>query len=122
MKLGGFANIFAVFDGQDEDAPRAERRKEARCDFLGRKIIIRQRRTLGIMHLRNLSRGGACGITDMPLQVGSLVFIEINRPHFYAAHVVWASSLRIGLALAKPLKPDVLERLHAQHLAKTKAA
>jgi hypothetical protein len=123
VKLSGLAsNILGVFEGRGKDVPRNERRRESRRDFLGRKIIIRQRRALGIMHLRNLSRGGACGITDMPLEIGSLVFVEINRPHFYAAEVVWASSLRIGLALVKPLKPDILERLHDEHLARTKAA
>ena len=122
MNLSGLANnILTAFARGGDDAPRADRRKEARADFLGRKIIIRQRRALGIMHLRNLSRGGACGITDMPLEVGSLVFVEIRRPHFYAAQVVWASNLRIGLALVRPLKADMVERLHAEHLARTQA-
>ena len=123
VKLSGLANgLLTAFARGGDDAPRSERRREGRSDFLGRKIIIRQRRALGIMHLRNLSRGGACGITDMPLEVGSLVFVEIRRPHFYAAEVVWASNLRIGLALVKPLKPDLLERLHAEHRVRTKAA
>ncbi len=123
MKLSGLANhFFAVLDARGEDSPGLERRKEGRHDFLGRKIILRQRRTLGIMHLRNLSRGGACGITDMPLEIGSLVFVELNRPHFYAAHVVWASSLRIGLSLARPLRPELLDRLQAEHARKKKAA
>ena len=122
LRLSGLANgIRAAFGEAGSDAPRAERRTEARRDFLGRKIIIRQRRVLGIMHLRNLSRGGACGITDMPVAIGSLVFVEIKRPHFYAAQVVWVSNFRIGLALVKPLKPDMLERLHNEHLARTNA-
>ena len=58
----------------------------------------------------------------MPVAIGSLVFVELNRPHFYAAEVVWASSLRIGLSLVKPLKPELLERLHADHLAGRKVA
>ena len=123
LRLSGLANgIRAAFGDGRSDAPRGERRTETRRDFLGRKIIIRQRRALGIMHLRNLSRGGACGITDMPLAIGSLVFVEIRRPHFYAAQVVWVSNFRIGLALVKPLKPDLLERLHHEHLTRPKAA
>lgn len=123
MKLSGLASgLIAAFDRPGKSAPRAERRKESRHDFLGRKIIIRQRRALGIMHLRNLSRGGVCGITDMPLEVGSLVFVELTRTHFYAAEVVWASNIRLGLALVKPLRMELLERLQAEHVAGTNAA
>jgi hypothetical protein len=119
VKLSGFANgILAVFAKGTDETPNGERRKEARRDFLGRKIVIRQRKALGIMHLRNLSRGGACGITDMPLEIGSLIFVEIRRPHFQAAEVVWANNLRIGLALVKPLRPELLERLHAEQVAR----
>jgi hypothetical protein len=122
LKLSGLASgIMSAFGGGTADAPVGERRKEGRREFLGRKVIIRQYRSLGIMHLRNLSRGGACGITDMPIEIGSLVFIELNRPHFYAAEVVWATNLRIGLALYKPLKPETFDRLHADHLKKAKA-
>ena len=75
MKLGGFANdILSAISGGTEDAP-SERRQEPRGQYLGRKIIIRQRKAIGIMHLRNISSHGACGITDMPLAVGSLVFL-----------------------------------------------
>lgn len=123
LKLSGLANsIMSAFGEGGADEPRVERRKEARSDFLGRKVIVRQYRALGIMHLRNLSRGGICGITDMPLELGSIVFVELNRPHFYAAEVIWATNLRVGLALYKPLKPEMLARLHADHLAKQKAA
>lgn len=123
LNLSELANsIRAVFTEGDSTAPAVDRRKEGRRDFLGRKVIVRQYRTLGIMHLRNVSRGGICGITDMPLAIGSIVFVELNRPHFYAAEVVWATNLRIGLSLYKPLKPDMLERLHVDHLAKKKTA
>jgi hypothetical protein len=118
VKLSELASgILAVFGEDDCRACPTDRRKEPRRDFLGRKIVIRQRRANGIMHLRNVSRGGLCGITDMPLAIGSLVFLELKRPHFYAAEVVWASNLRIGLALARPLRPEMLERLHADYLA-----
>ena len=122
LTLSGLANgIRAAFGEGGSDAPPVERRKEGRRDFLGRKVIVRQYRTLGIMHLRNVSRGGICGITDMPLAIGSIVFVELNRPHFYAAEVVWATNLRIGLSLYKPLKPEMLDRLHVDHVAKKKA-
>ena len=123
LKLSGLASsLRAAFTEGDSNARPVERRKETRRDFLGRKVIVRQYRTLGIMHLRNVSRGGICGLTDMPLAIGSIVFVELNRPHFYAAEVVWATNLRIGLSLYKPLKPEMLDRLHVDHLAKKKIA
>ena len=122
LKLSGLASsIRAVFTEGDGDARPVERRKENRREFLGRKVIVRQYRTLGIMHLRNVSRGGICGITDMPLAIGSIVFVELNRPHFHAAEVVWATNLRIGLALYKPLRPQTLERLQGEQQARIKA-
>jgi len=118
LKLSGLASsILTAFGEGGANAPVAERRSEMRNDFLGRKIVIRQYRAIGIMHLRNLSRGGACGLTDMPLAVGSLVFMELKRPHFHAARVVWASNLRIGLALVRPIRPEMLERLQVDHRA-----
>lgn len=112
MKLSGLANgIVSALTGGGDDAAVTERREEERSPYLGQKIIIKQRKALGIMHLRNISRTGASGITDMPLEIGSLVFLELKRPHFYAAEVIWANNLRIGLALAKPLKPEMLHRL-----------
>jgi hypothetical protein len=123
LRLSGLANgILAAFGDGGGEEPHEERRNEARQDFLGRKVILRQFRSLGIMHLRNLSRGGVCGLTDMPLEIGSIVFVEINRPHFYAARVVWATNLRIGLALYKPLKPETMSRLQAEQQAKAKSA
>jgi hypothetical protein len=112
VKLNGLANgILSALTGGEGDAGPPERREEPRSAYLGHKIIIRQRKALGIMHLRNISRTGASGITDMPLAIGSLVFLELKRPHFFAAEVIWANNLRIGLTLAKPLKPEMLERL-----------
>jgi hypothetical protein len=118
LKLSELANgIRAAFRQGGDETRRTERRGEKRRDCLGRKIIIRQRKVIGIMHLRNLSCGGSCGITDMPLAIGSLVFLEFRPPHFHAAEVVWASNLRIGLALVRPLRPEQLDSLHAEHLA-----
>ena len=71
------------------------------------------------MHLRNLSDGGAGGITDMPLAGGSQVFLELKSTSFLAAEVVWANNLRIGLSLVRPLRPDLLEQLHADHFAQS---
>ena len=95
-----------------ETSRDAERRREGRRAVPGRKVIVRQRKALGIMHLKNLSSRGGCGITDMPLAVGSLVFLELRKPHYFAAEVRWARSLSIGLEFFRPVRPEMIERFH----------
>lgn len=77
----------------------------------GCKVIVRQRKALGILHLKNLSSTGGCGITDMPLETGSLVFLQLKKLHYHAAEVRWTRNVSIGLEFFRPLKPAVLERL-----------
>lgn len=115
---GWASGWLSVIGGEaDDDADARDRRREFRRDFCGHKVIIRQRRNLGILHLKNVSSCGACGITDMPLAIGSMVFLELKKPHFYAAEVLWVRSLTIGLQLVRPVKSDMLEKLHTTYLA-----
>jgi hypothetical protein len=116
VKLLDWANDIrsAVGLGQDDASRTVERRREARRDVSGQKVILRQRKVLGIMHLKNLSTKGGCGFTDMPLAVGSLVFLELRKPHFWAAEVRWARSLSIGLEFFRPVRPEMLEKLNGQ--------
>jgi hypothetical protein len=101
----------AVGLGPDRVSRMIERRCEPRRDVGGRQVIVRQRTALGIMHLRNLSSKGGCGVTDLPLAVGSLVFLQLRKPYFWAAEVRWARSLSIGLEFLRPVRPDMLEKL-----------
>jgi hypothetical protein len=114
VKLLDWANDIrsAVGLGPNETPRGVERRREARRDVSGHKVIVRQRKALGIMHLKNLSSKGGCGLTDMPLAVGSLVFLELRKPHFWAAEVRWARSLSIGLEFFRPVRPEMIEKLH----------
>lgn len=114
MGLLGWKGLVAP-DGGDEAAaapPRlVERRGEPRHDCTGLKLIVRQRRALGIVHLRNLSHWGACGITDLPVAVGALVFLELKKGHFYGARVRWVHRFTIGVQFARKLRPETLKRL-----------
>lgn len=114
MRLLDWANDIrsAVGLAPNEASPAAERRRERRREVCGQKIIVRQRKALGIMHLKNLSTKGGCGITDMPLAVGSLVFVELRKPHYFAAEVRWARCLTIGLEFFRPVRPEMFEKLH----------
>jgi hypothetical protein len=114
VKLLDWANDIrsAVGLGPDDASRAVERRREPRRGVSGHKVIVRQRKALGIMHLKNLSSKGGCGLTDMPLAVGSLVFLELRKPHFWAAEVRWARSLSIGLEFFRPVRPEMIEKLH----------
>jgi hypothetical protein len=113
VKLLDWVNAirFAVGLGPNDASRAVERRREARRDVSGHKILLRQRKALGIMYLKNLSSKGGCGLTDMPLAVGSLVFLELRKPHFWAAEVRWARSLSIGLEFFRPVRPEMMEKL-----------
>jgi hypothetical protein len=107
------AAIASSLDGS-EPARTAERRVEPRHDCCGLKIVIRERRALGILHLRNLSIYGASGMTDMPLPVGSLVFLELKKARFFGARVKWVKRMTLGLQLCRPMSPEMLEALLAR--------
>jgi len=97
------------------EAPDPETREERRCeprhDCVGRKLVIRDRDALGILHLRNLSAGGVCGLTDMPLPEGSVVHLELTKDHFHGAEVIWVKRMTIGLRFLYPIGPEMLEQL-----------
>ena len=115
MGLAEWANELkeAVGLGDREAAEAAERRREARRQSMGHKILLRQRKALGILHLKNISSKGGCGITDMPLAVGSLVFVELRKPHFFAAEVRWARNLSVGIEFFRPVRPEMFEKLQS---------
>jgi hypothetical protein len=112
MRLLGWTEEREPAVERDGPIPRAdERRSEPREDCKGLKLIIRQRRALGIIHLSNISSWGACGITDMPLAPGSLVFLELRKGHFYGARVKWVHRFTLGLQLARQMRPEMMRRL-----------
>ena len=115
MKLLDWTNEIrsAVGLGPGESLRTEERRREPRREVSGHKVIVRQRKAIGVLHLKNLSSNGGCGITDMPLPVGSLVFLQFRKPHFFAAEVRWTRCLAIGLQFFRPVRPEMIARLNA---------
>lgn len=113
VKLLDLANGIGSAIGLKSDAEPAvvERRREGRRPTNGHKVILRQRKALGILHLKNLSSKGGCGLTDMPLAVGSQIFVELRKPHFFAAEVRWVRSLSIGLEFFRPIRTDMFGKL-----------
>lgn len=88
-----------------------ERRGEPRYDCAGFKTVIQQKRALSVIHLRDISSWGACGMTDMPVAVGALVFFELRKGHFYGARVKWVNRFTIGVQFVRQLRPEILKRV-----------
>lgn len=110
---GGEAAAAAAAEAADR-----ERRLDKRHDFRGHNIGIRDRRTPSVLHLKDMSCKGACGIIDMPIAAGAMVFLEIRKKRFTAAEVRWVRNALIGLRFYRPLDPDLVEKVHAAHVAR----
>lgn len=119
MGLENWTNelLTAIGFAAEGDAKPRDRRREYRHDFGGHKVILRQRKSLGILHLKDISMRGACGLTDMPLAIGSMVFLGVAKPHFRAAEVLWTRRLTVGLQWCRPIKPEQIEKMVAEHQA-----
>lgn len=100
----------------DEGAPKGqdggeERRTERRHD-IGRTILpIRDRRTHSTFHIKDMSCRGASGISDIPLAIGSIIFLQLRKGRYHAAEVRWVRNALTGLRFFKPLDGETLHRL-----------
>jgi hypothetical protein len=88
-----------------------ERRHEGRLDFARAKLPISSRRTQSVFHLKDMSREGACGISDMPLAVGAIIFVRLAKGRYRAAEVRWVRNAQVGLRFFRPLQPIAFARL-----------
>ena len=104
-----------------EMVTKEEARLSIRHDFTGHRVVIRRGRALSMLHLKDLSCRGACGLTDMPIAVGAMIFITLRKGRFHAAEVRWVKNVMIGLRFYRTLDPDMVEKLHAAHLARKAA-
>lgn len=123
MKLRDWARAL-YSDDEDEaqaSAEERERRLDTRHEFIGDKIIMRDRKTNATLQLKDLSCKGACGVSDVPFALGAIVFLQLRKPHFHAAEVRWVRNATMGLRFFRPLAPEFVEKLHAAHLAARRA-
>jgi hypothetical protein len=99
-----------------------DQRLSVRHDMCGHRGVIRSRRTMAFIHLKDLSCLGACGITDLPVAVGAMVFLTLQKGRWHAAEVRWVRNVMVGLRFYRPLDPDGVEKFHANHLSSKAAA
>ena len=109
--------LYSDDEDEAEELEERERRLDTRHEFVGDKIIMRDRKTSATLQLKDLSCKGACGVSDVPFALGAVVFLQLKKPHFHAAEVRWVRNATMGLRFFRPLAPEFVEKLHAAHLA-----
>lgn len=100
----------------DEAGPESpdrgeDRRREGRHDVRRTILPIRDRRAQSVFHIKDMSCRGASGISDMPLAIGSIIFLQLRKGRYQAAEVRWVRNALTGLRFFKPLDSETLQRL-----------
>jgi len=103
-------------EGEEERRQERDRRGEDRLDFTRAKLPISSRRTQATFHLKDMSRQGACGISDMPLAVGAVIFVRLAKGHFQAAEVRWVRNAQVGVRFFRPLPSEMFDRVRKTRL------
>ena len=86
-----------------------------RVPFMGYPFPVQAGRIACSIRMRDLSCGGASGICDEPLDVGSFVIVCLGKEHYVEAEVRWVERMSVGLRFTQPLPPGLVRRLHQAH-------
>lgn len=86
-----------------------------RVPFRGYPFPIRIGKIACSIRMGDLSCGGASGICDEPLDVGSFVTLCLGKEHYVEAEVRWVERMSVGLRFTQPLPPGLVRRLHQTH-------
>jgi len=95
----------------DEGDP-ADLRAYFRWQFKGTSIPCRMGKNKFEVRLKDLSRGGACGLVDEPFAVGDYFFMELDPHTVVEAQVVWARRVTIGVRFNRVLTATFVTKLH----------
>lgn len=90
----------------------ADNRAYFRWEFMGASFPCRMGKKEFQIRLKDLSRGGACGLVDEPFAVGDYFFIELDAHTVVEAQVVWTRRVRIGVKFNRVLTARFVTRLH----------
>jgi hypothetical protein len=90
----------------------ANQRAYFRWDFKGATFPCRMGKKSFEIRLKDLSRGGACGLVDEPFAVGDYFFIELDAHTVAEAQVVWTRRVMIGVRFGCVLTATFVTRLH----------
>jgi hypothetical protein len=70
-----------------------------------------------LLRIKDLSTTGLSGLTDMPVSVGDIVFVQLEDMLIPAAQVVWFRRVVVGFAFVQPLPESRMKRLRERHEA-----
>ena len=90
----------------------ADNRAYFRWEFKGTSFPCRMGKKEFEIRLKDLSRGGACGMVDEPFAVGDYFFIELDAHTVMEAEVVWTRRVMIGVKFNRILTARFVTRLH----------
>jgi hypothetical protein len=86
-----------------------------RVPFRGYPFPVRANGLACSIRMGDLSCGGASGICDEPLDVGSFVTVCLGKENYVEAEVLWAERMSVRLRFTNPLAPGLVRRLHQAH-------
>ena len=111
--FGGSKQRAELHDSGVNSSPADEdRRIYVRFAFRGTPFPVHVGETESILRLKDLSCGGASGLTELPLTVGDIVYVDLDKKLRAAAEVLWVRRLSVGIKFVTPLAPMVVRRVH----------
>ena len=90
----------------------AELRAYFRWSFKGEPFPCHMGKKEFVLRLKDLSRGGACGLVDEPFAVGDYFFIRLADNVVVEAEVRWVKRVMIGVKFNHLLTARFVVRLH----------
>ena len=90
-------------------------RKARRHDLTGAKLSIVIDSNQYVLHVKDLSANGICGLTDAPLAPEQVVVLYLSRTEPVAIQIRWIRRTLIGASFLQNLPEDTLHRLVKAH-------
>ena len=110
-----FANALLRERAPEEEVVQdeVERRDGYRFAMEGHIATVRHGGAKSEMRLKNLSMGGASGLTQLPVAVGEILLVDLPEDMRRRAMVRWVSGTAVGVKFVTPLDLTYLLRLYS---------
>jgi hypothetical protein len=95
-----------------QEGDPSDLRANFRWQFKGTALPCRMGKKKFELRLKDLSRGGACGLVDEPFAVGDYFFAEIDPNNVVEAQVIWTRRVMIGVRFNRLLTATLVTKFH----------